>query len=356
MDKNIEHQSFDLVSSIIQKKFSKHDYLSGGCTQTLSNRITVIPNQLSLFPLVGTLLTVLIRHGDLPGIIQRVNAYFIMYDLFKGESGAAESPFLSVFLAVVESKEPVLSKAHLIERNFVAQLLAHGSKELGKLTAGNVLQQDIMPIHFDFNPLKCFERATELPRTVRASMMNVVSAPTVSATMPPVPGDVAVRQLMEGLLLADSPMKNVVAPNFMSIAPPLLPVDDELVWFDLTNPAWHRPVYDASISNISSEAKRLVALVFNEPLNIQDRQVLLAELEKDALMVNHIGLTPAKLPRLVENNPLVAIEILLKLMHSSHITEYLNVLVNMDMSLYSMEVVNRYVGAVLAQSLLMIYY
>lgn len=272
-----------------------------------------------------------------------MHAYFVMYELFKSDSGAAESPFLSIFLSVAESSEPLLSKAHLIERNFVAQLLAHGSKELGKLTAGHLLLQDIMPIHFDLNPLKaqCFERAGELPRTVRSSVMNVVAAPSLSTVLPIPTNDVAVRMLMEGLVAADSPMKNVVAPTFMSIAPPLLPVDDELVWFDLTNPAWHQPVYDASISHISSEAKRLVALVFNEPLNIQDRQVLLAELEKDALMVNHIGLTPAKLPRLVENNPLVAIEILLKLMHSSHITEYLNVLVNMDMSLYSMEVVNR---------------
>jgi hypothetical protein len=105
------------------------------------------------------------------------------------------------------------------------------------------------------------------------------------------------KDLLEGLCRDDSPLKNTFAPQFITVAPPLLPCEDELVWFDLTNPAWHKPMYDAAIDPSKSsetEAKKLISQAFQQVLTMQNQNILISELEHDPNMVYNIGLTPAK--------------------------------------------------------------
>lgn len=319
MDKSVADTTFDTTSQIIQKRFHKTDITS-----------------------VGTLLTLLIRHNDLPGTIQKICAFYALNDLFKSEA-QSESPFAPFLLSLLDPKDSSIQKLNVIERNFLLQLLTAGTKELSKQTPNTIILGDLQPLQTDYSQLKnsCLEKQKELPATVKSSLMNILPARTTS------PSENSTKTLFDDLITkSDTPLKNVFAPQFMTIAPPLLPVKDELIWFDLTNPAWHKPIYDFSMCSsdkISRQqiAKKIIFLAFKQALTLQEQKNFLNELDHDFSIITEIGITPALLPALVENNPLIAIEVLLHLMNCIEITEYFSVLVNMEMSLHSMEVVNR---------------
>lgn len=99
-------------------------------------------------------------------------------------------------------------------------------------------------------------------------------------------------------------------------------------------------------SNEVEEAKNLMRKALTTPLTLVETPLVVNELKKGSFSAQEVGLTSQILPNLVENNPLVAIEALLSLMHDENISEYLCALVKMDMSIHSMEVVNRLTTAV----------
>lgn len=137
-------------------------------------------------------------------------------------------------------------------------------------------------------------------------------------------------------------------PRWMRPAPATLDTgSEELIWlnpdiiqFDFS---WDHLV---GMDDPLEDVKALLESACKEPLQQQHQKQLLEKLDQHSASIAQIGLTPERLPELVENNPAVAFEVLLKLMSSSQITDYLRVLVNMENTLQSMEVVNRLTTAV----------
>lgn len=132
-------------------------------------------------------------------------------------------------------------------------------------------------------------RELDLPVTVNSCVMNVIPAPTT-----PYNDSTSIRNLMEGLLESPiSPLNNCFGPKFLTVAPPILPFDDELVWFNFSNRKFHKVQYNCS-NNVGVQAKRLIDQAFNQALSLPDQQLLLDELKKDPNLVYQIGLTPDK--------------------------------------------------------------
>uniref|UniRef100_A0A0B7AGW6 CCR4-NOT transcription complex subunit 11 n=2 Tax=Arion vulgaris TaxID=1028688 RepID=A0A0B7AGW6_9EUPU len=313
---------------------------------------------------VGQALVLLLQHRDLlPHPTQKLASVFLLYEMYKTDPVSA-NPFATVFLNLLQdpserkeanpydlqSSVPPMS---VPERYFLSNLISSASKELLKKTPAQIIQMDIgnkLPSDISQTQLFIVQRQSEMPHTSKTAISCVLADPETKPTSfeqfgkpntinPDIQRDVA-EMLLTGSKCA---VDNTLRPEFIRLAPPLHIAEDELVWMIPTdidfNVAWDTTMCLNTSTGV--EVRRLMAKAFKSALSPPQQQQIKKELDKDSKLVYNIGLSPAKLPDLVENNPLVAIEVLLKLMNSTQITDYFQVLVNMEMSLHSMEVVNR---------------
>jgi len=355
-------QTFEDLGKLLSNYFSKHDHFR-----------------------VGSAMVLMLQNQDLlPHPTQRLAAVYLLYDMYKLEP-IASNPFGSVFIHLLNPPSTVhengknrdlhyaLPKLTKSEKLFLSQLISTPSKDLFKKTPTQIIgtEPPANSRNVDHTGLQLAmaEFHSELPAWSKTGLPAVVPDPEVKHGFNKagfINPDIQ-RHTLEQLLTTTwdekdrktALIENSIKPEFFRLAPPLHIAEDELAWLlplEASTEAapspvagLHRPAWDPSMcqgTSVGSEVRRLMTKAFKGPLILSNQQQLLGELEKDPRLVYHVGLTPTKLPDLVENNPLVAIEVLLKLMQSNQITEYFSVLVNMEMSLHSMEVVNRLTTAV----------
>ncbi|XP_050720348.1 CCR4-NOT transcription complex subunit 11-like [Eriocheir sinensis] len=346
-EESTESYTLEQITHQILQNFNKEDYFK-----------------------LGSALVFLLQQPDLlPCPAQRLTALTILHELYRGEPPPA-NPFLPVFLNILHPPDEAakgggkmlefagqIPKFTQPELFFLSTLLTErSSKELLKRTAGQIMNLDVSnhpPADTSGLKQAFSDLLSERPDTAKNSVPVVYSYPQQPAPTTGLLSEVGqVKRTCEALLCvppSPSLAQQYYSPEIIRLTPPLHVAEDELVWITSVDRAEQRVMYDASMCVLSggdAEAKRLMAKAFKETLSLPQQQHLLQQLNQDPRMVYHTGLTPPKLPDLVEHNPLIAIEVLLKLMQSSQITEYFSVLVNMEMSLHSMEVVNRLTTAV----------
>jgi len=335
----VEKNSLENLCSRLHQSFTKQDHFK-----------------------VGTALVTLLQHPDLlPRSSQRLACVTFLYDMYKSDL-VSSNPFAPVFIHLLNPSYDGLDPGELrfgcqlpalspAERQFLTQLVAGQGKDFMKRSPGSISKSDpstVPAVDLTGVQLALAERQSELPHTARAAVSGLIADPQLPQEPSAGAGSGATqRRTIEELLVGPSPpCQKTVRPQLMRLVPPLFLREDEMIWQDPVDYSHITYEYDHSLleqEEGGTEARQLTQRACKHTLTLGEQQRLLTELEKDPLVVSGLGLTPAKFPDLVENNPMIAIEILLILMQdgSPSITEYFSVLVNMEMSLHSMEVVNR---------------
>ncbi|XP_022841579.1 CCR4-NOT transcription complex subunit 11 isoform X1 [Olea europaea var. sylvestris] len=290
---------------------------------------------------------------------QRLVAFAIIRQAYASQPPSS-NPFISMLVNAAGDEE-----AEKYERTFILQLLGTSSVtnscELLKQSAADYIKKFDLSSH-SFPPQEqlwqqyCSKIPPELFKCLFKdnSVKNVMPDPDVpqgcDSNSPefdlhpgvkPKIGSGVREESIAGSLSCLS--LEGLGPQWIRPFPPRLPVlNGELVW--LNPDSNHELLWDYGMcagTSRGAAVRDLIAKALKGPLAPAQQEQVLVELANDPKLVYHCGLTPRKLPDLVENNPIIAVEVLIKFVNSPEIPEYFTVLVSMDMSLHSMEVVNR---------------
>ncbi|KAL3317284.1 MutS protein msh4 [Cichlidogyrus casuarinus] len=168
-------------------------------------------------------------------------------------------------------------------------------------------------------------------------------------------------------------MNGTLKPRFLRVPPPMMPLVMPTLYepiertFDLNDPdfdpfknslhvpmleetIWLNPLtiehefhFDSTLGcfTTDSELKQLLELAYTSTLNINHQRTLARAIEEDPDALRELAQEPSEFSKLVDNNSLIAIEVLKQFVETNKIDDYLASLAEMEVTLNLMEVVNR---------------
>jgi len=329
---------------------------------------------------VGTAIVLLLQSPDLlPQKHQRLGSIFLLYEMYqRNDIQVCENPFAPVLVSLVstdhsEAKKEVSTKVNFMvdyaklpvltmeEKDFIRQLITSNQTKLNKKSPKDVFNTKVKsepPADISDIQLKLVARETGLFSSVKSNASCIIPFPLpLPSTENKEKQTDDRKQTREQMLTgSNAPVLQRFKPEFIRPIPPLHPVyDDELVWLNPDcDDDFHQLMWDDGMChNAKNQVREMLKKAMEMSLDADETELVLTDLKninkKDKVTkaadmqktIHGCGLKSAKLKHLVDYNPLIAIEILSMLIGTGMVQEYLAALIDMEMSLQSMEVVNR---------------
>lgn len=295
---------------------------------------------------------------------QRVAAHYVLRDMFP----AADSPFAAVLLDALDPPP-----ADASERSFLVQLLAPpqeqqpllGEHSPSEVLAGALLQQQqqqqqptTLPDVFALRQAlqtgpgmgSAFRRAA-VPRVLPDPDIDFDAGTRSSSHHQQQHQHQPSQQQQQQQVLADAfGTMEGLEPRWVRPLPPLLEVrDDEVAFVACLGEPAPTLAWDPLMCKPPRRDPELCALVAKAQratLSPAQTEQAVAALGRDKKAVYHIGFGPGQVAGVVENNPGLAHELLLRMASTSLFEGFLDALTAMESSMHSMEVVSRLSAAV----------
>lgn len=279
-----------------------------------------------------------LMNSNVLGFTHRIIAIFVILESFK--ENTKTNPFSMNLIEIFEKSESAY------EKKFIYNYMVKNNKDLAKTPVKNLQNDiemtDIFRVPDDFQTFKksVIENIPNIPGLKGSEIKNVVPDFNLSEsnryTAPNVTIPAAKIDLAEVSIQG-------FQPDFIRPIPtPLAIADDEPMWLSpniVSDLIWDYNM--CASNNMTSVIKELCQKALKASLAPEETKLLHDAFEKDPKLVFKSGITPQVLPQLVEQNPVVASTVLIKLLHSTQLHQYLEKLVDMRLTLASMEVVNK---------------